>query len=108
MCKDIEHEPSPPYTLFLGELMETFSLTCGQDVLELCLVQYLFPENPQRDGRNLETIYTFGSRWRYEVVSVSSVLHRPELFQPPHFHETHRTSRTTEQFVLCSDVYDAF
>ena len=103
----LAHEPSPPYVCFLGELMLTFALACGAATFELCFVQYLYPDDASRDGRPLQTEYSFGRQ--FVVVEATTVLHRPDLFKPPLFRvSTTPVLRSAERFVLCSDVYAAF
>ena len=105
----VAHTPSPPYVHFFGEMLLAFTIECqpGGDVVELFFAEYLFPDDPSRDGKELDTVYTFGRRGSYEVLEAASVEHRAALFAPPSFGER-EASADVDEFVLCYDIYESF
>ena len=67
------------------------------------MVEYIWPDPVEVDGKALSTKYTTTAKKAYEVVGVESILYRAPLVTPPPLHET-RTGETP-YLVLNYDIY---
>lgn len=107
----LEHEDRN-YKYFFGELKLGFTFTHAGETHECVLVEYLWPDFQQHNGRvendgvPLWTRYVRTKRALYEVRPVEQVIFVPHLVVPPAFNEPGPGAR--EYRVLNEDVYGNF